>query len=179
MAQSSLILEFLLCCRHANVRKDSRWIDDLGLYGAGPDELQGYLEALMAKLLEVVRTGNSDTQETALGAIASAANAAGSSFQPYVAAVFPVLRQYMEARFPVLCLLVLVVIIASCNEIVFHLSSMFLNCATFQKLQSQLLSLVSCLASMSACHSADGGLMLKPGLHPDPRSSKRHTSAVV
>lgn len=63
---------------------------------AGPDELQGYLEALMAKLLDVVRTGNSDTQETALGAIASAANAAGASFQPYVPAVFPVLRQYME-----------------------------------------------------------------------------------
>lgn len=63
---------------------------------AGPDELQGYLEALMAKLLEVVKTGNSETQDTALGAIASAANAAGPSFQPYVAAVFPVLRQYME-----------------------------------------------------------------------------------
>ena len=62
----------------------------------GPDELQGYLEALIAKLLDVVRTGNSDTQETALGAIASAANAAGASFQPYVPAVFPVLRQYME-----------------------------------------------------------------------------------
>lgn len=62
----------------------------------GPEELQGYLEALMAKLLEVVRSGNPETQETALGAIASAANAAGASFQPYVAAVFPVLRQYME-----------------------------------------------------------------------------------
>lgn len=63
----------------------------------GPDELQGYLEALMAKLLEVVRTGNSETQYSALGAIASAANAAGTSFQPYVPAVFPVLQQYMEA----------------------------------------------------------------------------------
>lgn len=52
----------------------------------------------MAKLLEVVKTGNSETQDTALGAIASAANAAGPSFQPYVAAVFPVLRQYMEVR---------------------------------------------------------------------------------
>ena len=89
---------------------------DLALGGAGPEELQGYLEALMAKLLEVVRTGNSDTQETALGAIASAANAAGSSFQPYVAAVFPVLRQYMEVRLPVLCLLVPVVAIASWTQ---------------------------------------------------------------
>ena len=52
----------------------------------------------MAKLLEVVRTGNSETQETALGAIASAANAAGASFQPYVSAVYPVLRQYMEVQ---------------------------------------------------------------------------------
>jgi len=68
----------------------------LTLDDAGPDELQGYLEALIAKLLEVIRTGNSDTQETALGAIASAANAAGASFLPYVSAVFPVLRQYME-----------------------------------------------------------------------------------
>ena len=51
----------------------------------------------MAKLLEVVQSGNADTQETALGAIASAANAAGASFQPYVQAVFPVLSQYMEA----------------------------------------------------------------------------------
>ena len=61
---------------------------------AGPGELQGYLEALMAKLLEVVQSGNVDTQETALGAIASAANAAGPSFQPYVQAVFslPLLR---------------------------------------------------------------------------------------
>lgn len=78
---------------------------DLGTgCGAGPDELQGYLEALMAKLLEVVRTGNSETQETALGAIASAANAAGPSFQPYVSAVFPVLRQYMEVWRPALFL---------------------------------------------------------------------------
>ena len=69
-------------------------------FGTGPDELQGYLEALMAKLLEVVRTGNSETQETALGAIASAANAAGASFRPYVSAVFPVLRQYMEVGPP-------------------------------------------------------------------------------
>ena len=52
----------------------------------------------MAKLLEVVRTGNSDTQYSALGAIASAANAAGASFQPYVPAVFPVLQQYMEVQ---------------------------------------------------------------------------------
>lgn len=50
----------------------------------------------MGKLLEVVSTGDADTQETALGAIASAANAAGPSFQPYVQAVFPVLRHYME-----------------------------------------------------------------------------------
>ena len=70
----------------------------LPLLHAGPDELQGYLEALMAKLLEVVRTGNSETQYSALGAIASAANAAGTSFQPYVPAVFPVLQQYMEVR---------------------------------------------------------------------------------
>ena len=62
----------------------------------GPDELQGYLEALMAKLLEVVRSGNAETQESALGAIASAANAASSSFQPYVPAVFSALRQFME-----------------------------------------------------------------------------------
>ncbi|KAL3153296.1 hypothetical protein ABBQ38_011641 [Trebouxia sp. C0009 RCD-2024] len=66
----------------------------------GPEELQGYLEPLMGKLLEVVSTGDADTQETALGAIASAANAAGPSFQPYVQAVFPVLRHYMEATDP-------------------------------------------------------------------------------
>ena len=70
----------------------------LPLLHAGPDELQGYLEALMAKLLEVVRTGNSETQYSALGAIASAANAAGTSFQPYVPAVYPVLQQYMEVQ---------------------------------------------------------------------------------
>ena len=92
------------------MRNGSRLTFHLGLCGAGPDELQGYLEALMAKLLEVVRTGNIDTQETALGAIASAANAAGSSFQPYVAAVFPVLRQYMDVSLPFLCLLALVII---------------------------------------------------------------------
>lgn len=74
------------------------------LCDAGPEELQGYLEALMGKLLEVVGGGDADTQETALGAIASAANAAGSSFQPYVSAVFPVLRQYMEVPHPSLFL---------------------------------------------------------------------------
>jgi len=88
------------------------------LLHAGPDELQGYLEALMAKLLEVVRTGNSETQYSALGAIASAANAAGTSFQPYVPAVFPVLQQYMEVQsnqpFSLECCLLFVTASAIC-----------------------------------------------------------------
>ena len=64
--------------------------------GAGPEELKGYIEHLIAKLLEVIAGGTPDSQETALGALASAANAAGTSFQPFVGAVFPVLRQFME-----------------------------------------------------------------------------------
>lgn len=65
---------------------------------AGPEELKGYIEHLIAKLLEVIAGGTPDSQETALGALASAANAAGTSFQPFVGAVFPVLRQFMEVR---------------------------------------------------------------------------------
>ena len=111
----------------------------------------------MAKLLEVVRTGNSDTQETALGAIASAANAAGPSFQPYVAVVFPVLRQYMEVRLPVGCLLVLVILTASWTETmctacsVCHasfLSRSFTYFHSCQKLLSRVLGFVSWLASV-------------------------------
>ena len=67
-------------------------------HSAGPEELKGYIEHLIAKLLEVIAGGTPDSQETALGALASAANAAGTSFQPFVEAVFPVLRQFMEVR---------------------------------------------------------------------------------
>ena len=37
---------------------------------AGSDELQGYVEALMAKLLKLLQSDNADTQQTAPGAVA-------------------------------------------------------------------------------------------------------------
>ncbi len=51
----------------------------------------------MARLSEVLgRRGSLESQLSALGAISSAASAAGSGFQPYAAAVLPLLRSYMN-----------------------------------------------------------------------------------
>ncbi|BDA47413.1 Importin-4 [Coccomyxa sp. Obi] len=61
------------------------------------EEITEFLEPLLARLSEVLgRRGSVESQLSALGAISSAASAAGSGFQPYAAAVLPLLRSYMN-----------------------------------------------------------------------------------
>jgi hypothetical protein len=60
------------------------------------EEITEFLEPLLARLGEVLAARRSvDSQLSALGAISSAAYAAGGGFAPYAAAVLPLLRQYM------------------------------------------------------------------------------------
>ncbi|KAK9905642.1 hypothetical protein WJX75_003705 [Coccomyxa subellipsoidea] len=61
------------------------------------EEITEFLEPLLARLSEVLgRRGSVESQLSALGAISSAAAAAGSGFRPYAAAVLPLLRSYMN-----------------------------------------------------------------------------------
>lgn len=66
------------------------------MWGA-EEEITEFLEPLLARLSEVLgRRGSVESQLSALGAISSAAAAAGSGFRPYAAAVLPLLRSYMN-----------------------------------------------------------------------------------
>ena len=50
----------------------------------------------MAHLCAVLAGGGPDTQHSAISAVASAAEAAGGAFAPYVPGVLPHLRRYMD-----------------------------------------------------------------------------------
>lgn len=55
----------------------------------------GYLAPFMERMGEVLKRGNSDTQEMAVSAIASASVAAGTHFAPYFQSVFALMRSIM------------------------------------------------------------------------------------
>jgi hypothetical protein len=75
-------------------RKERFWLAE--------EEITEFLEPLLARLSEVLgRCSSVESQLSALGAVSSAAAAAGSGFKPYAAAVLPLLMSYMrvtEAR---------------------------------------------------------------------------------
>ena len=60
------------------------------------DGVLEYLQPLMVKLGEILQHGKVEAKISAFDAISSAASAAGSAFEPYVAPLLPVLRHYMQ-----------------------------------------------------------------------------------
>ena len=68
----------------------------ISVYRVTEEEVAEFLEPLMSHLGAVLAGGGPDTQHSAISAVASAAEAAGDAFAPYVPGVLPHLRRYMD-----------------------------------------------------------------------------------